>query len=502
MKRLFSIFISFGLLMSGCSEPVDDSGTSPMEMAQDANTGNDSGTESTGDSPGVTEEDGSTNLVDGTNDTPTEPSIEDGESTDTHGDIASDDGGGSALVDVLSDSQEQDAGISSDDVQGDGAISGDAAEEVDGQEIEDTDLSDGSIEDDILESDAGEEPDTTVEVLPLSPCPGTVTLTAPMANDFIQVEQDTTFQVLVNLDEGVDPDTLQVNWESPDGTVYGESELIEAGNSFTSTIQLSFPNPASVKVIPRISDGVSTCEEGKAVGVHICKYLENEAFPSGIENGWNALNAAYWVNGGDDGTWVELTGNISGQKGFLYNEQVKVTEGSASIQMTFSTGGGINTGADGLAMTVVDVETIEEVLDIIDDAATGGGLGYGVAGAYGPWEGSSLHIEVDTWNNVANGAEKHTDPTPSNHIAIALDGDPGNAVAWTAIPSIEDLQWHTIRVDIDGSSIRVFFDGEETTKEIVEGLDFRGGFIYFSASTGWATNFHRVSELKVLHGCQ
>jgi hypothetical protein len=153
-------------------------------------------------------------------------------------------------------------------------------------------------------------------------------------------------------------------------------------------------------------------------------------------------------------------------------------------------------------MTVVDVETIEEVLDIIDDAATGGGLGYGVGGAYGPWEGDALHIEVDTWNNIANGAELHTDPTPSNHIAIALDGDPGNAVAWTAIPSIEDLQWHTIRVDIDGSNIRVFFDGQEATKENVDGLDFRGGFIYFSASTGWATNFHRVSDLKVLHGCQ
>ncbi len=33
-------------------------------------------------------------------------------------------------------------------------------------------------------------------------------------------------------------------------------------------------------------------------------------------------------------------------------------------------------------------------------------------------------------------------------------------------------------------------------------LDFRGGRIFISGSTGWATNFHRLDDLVVLHGCQ
>ena len=81
-------------------------------------------------------------------------------------------------------------------------------------------------------------------------------------------------------------------------------------------------------------------------------------------------------------------------------------------------------------MNIWDVESPEALTDLFDVASTGGGLAYGVGGARGDWVGNAFHIEFDTWYNQFNGGnEFHTDPTRQNHVAITLDGDPGNHVA-------------------------------------------------------------------------
>jgi len=177
-----------------------------------------------------------------------------------------------------------------------------------------------------------------------------------------------------------------------------------------------------------------------------------------------------------------------------------VSEGNASMEMTFSTGGGINTGADGFALTIVNLDTVQELITLLGDASNGGGLGYGVSGAYGSWVGDALHVEVDTWYNFIPN-NPHTDPVDANHVSINLNGDPGNDIWHQAIPAIEDLSPHTIRVDVIGSTFKVFHDGQHLVTKDVPGLDFRGGFIFFSASTGWATNFHTIDHLKVIHAC-
>jgi hypothetical protein len=33
-------------------------------------------------------------------------------------------------------------------------------------------------------------------------------------------------------------------------------------------------------------------------------------------------------------------------------------------------------------------------------------------------------------------------------------------------------------------------------------LQFRGGYIFFSGSTGYYTNYHRFDDLNVVHTCQ
>ena len=200
---------------------------------------------------------------------------------------------------------------------------------------------------------------------------------------------------------------------------------------------------------------------------------------------------------------MELTGVSNATRGELYNGTVDLRSGGLSARFDFATGGGVNTGADGLAMSVMAVEDEAALLDVIEVADIGGGLGYGVAGTYGSWTGKALHVEVDTWHNIFNGdSEFHTDPTAENHLALTRNGDPGDEIWWAAIPLLEDLNWHSVRVDITSDSYEVFFDGEsQMGTSTVDSIGFSGGYVYFSASTGYATNYHRVDNIEIFHGC-
>ena len=115
----------------------------------------------------------------------------------------------------------------------------------------------------------------------------------------------------------------------------------------------------------------------------------------------------------------------------------------------------------------------------------------------------AFHIEFDTWYNQFNGGnEFHTDPTRQNHVAITLDGDPGNHVAVAETPAIEDNAWHEVELVIRGDRVRVELDGRSVIDQRVEGLDFKGGYIGFSGTTGYYTNFHRFDDLRTRPACE
>ena len=73
---------------------------------------------------------------------------------------------------------------------------------------------------------------------------------------------------------------------------------------------------------------------------------------------------------------------------------------------------------------------------------------------------------------------------------------------YAPLNNLEDLKWHDVRVDVIGATVKVFWDGLKKVEKQVSGLNFRGGRIFISGSTGWATNFHRLDDLVVLHGCK
>lgn len=490
-KSSFYVLSIGALLLLGCSESEPAEGTaSPASDSSVSIDGEIASPDQDGEILGDVTSGGldatDTTEPSDSNETPESDGEAEADSTtlgDTEGTSDSDTG-------VTADTQEDmPDGIKPDDGIGTG-------EESDTEPSEDTTS--------IPEPDTFESPDTEEggeNSTFLENCPALLEIVSPDADEFFALGTPVTLKATLSAQMEELPEGLAVQWEDPTGILYVSAPVEMVDGVLTSTASLEPTQATNMLLHARVVTSQGQCEEIMPQTIHICSFSVNEDFSTGITNGWNALDAASWVTN-DTGQWVELTGNVTGQQGSLYNEAVTVSAGSASIRMTFATGGGVNTGADGLAMTVVDFDTVDELLSMISAAHSGGGLGYGVAGLYGDWEGDALHVEVDTWHNVYNGgSEFHTDPTSQNHVAIALNGDPGNDVWFEAIPTIEDLNWHTIQVDILGSTIKVWFDGNFLTETVVDGLEFRGGYIYFSASTGWATNFHRVDKLEVIHGC-
>lgn len=49
--------------------------------------------------------------------------------------------------------------------------------------------------------------------------------------------------------------------------------------------------------------------------------------------------------------------------------------------------------------------------------------------------------------------------------------------------------------------VTVELDGVEVIADAIGAFSFHGGFIGFTATTGWATNFHRFDNLLVVQDC-
>ncbi|MCB9681704.1 MAG: hypothetical protein H6733_09555 [Alphaproteobacteria bacterium] len=228
------------------------------------------------------------------------------------------------------------------------------------------------------------------------------------------------------------------------------------------------------------------------VEIDICEWPPLQDFNSNpIGNGWQSFGDAYWDSHG----WLEITGNAQSRAGSIYKVDDEVDPGDFRLEFSIATGGGINSGADGYSVNIVNVATVEELEAYIDQAANGGCLGYGIGGPAecGHDTIDAFHIEFDTWENG-------WDPTPLDHIAITMDGDPGTHVLWTPY-ELEDLQWRDVVVEASGTIIRVEVDGTEVINRNVPGFRFDGGYIGLSGSTGWATNFHRFDNLRIFDTC-
>jgi len=293
----------------------------------------------------------------------------------------------------------------------------------------------------------------------------------------------------VAIDDQFAPEALTVTWTSDlEGDIWtgvpGPDGWVQFSHAFTV---------AGEHVISMVVSNPNAQMAQDSQSIAICHWPEPETFDTAIDGTvWKAYGDAYW----DPGGWLEMTGNETGKGGAIYNTGEFINPGNVTIRFKIWTGGGINSGADGFAMSVFYATSLNALETIINEAKNGGCLSYGVSGPCGDMEVQGFHAEFDTWSN-------DYDPTSQNHMAITLNGDPGNHYLWETIPTIEDQQWHNVEITIEGENITVTLD--EGVKEIstaIPGFIFHGGYIGFSGTTGWATNFHRFDDLHIIQQCK
>jgi hypothetical protein len=265
------------------------------------------------------------------------------------------------------------------------------------------------------------------------------------------------------------------------------------GRFVFNTAALS-PGVHQVTLTVRDPDGV---ERVSTVQVEICTWPPTETFDTDVVgNGWTTFGDAHW----DPGGWLEITGNAQSRAGSIYRTNNKVNPGDFKIEFRIATGGGINSGADGFSVNIVDVLDVAALTTYVDEAANGGCLGYGNSPGCAPGSTpvTAFHIEIDTWYNDESFIQ---DPTTLNHIAINLDGDPGTHPLWVAEPNLEDLVWRHVVVEAVGQRITLDLDGVRVIDSVLPNFNFDGGYVGVSGSTGWASNFHRFDDLRVYDRC-
>jgi hypothetical protein len=373
---------------------------------------------------------------------------------------------------IPQDTGEEDANVVSDNGAAvDIANQSDTAPELDTTPEPDT----------MLAPDTAPEPDTT-------PPPQTLTIKFTQPGNAEVSEEGSALKLITLVSSNGDKGGLTVSFSSDLDGELGEAITDNAG---WATLEFA-PAQTGWHTVKAIVTNAENTEASAEISVGICSYGQPNTFDAGtVSADWKIYGDAYF----DPGGWLEMTGNASGKHGAIYNAGSKINPGDIEISLKIWTGGGINTGADGYAMTIINAKDVAELESVISSGKAGGCLGYGVGGTCGDMQVDAFHVEFDTWEN-----NNHKDPTPKNHIAITLDGDPSSHILW-AEQVLEDSTWHDVNITIFGTNIKVFFDGAKIIDDTVPGFQFHGGYIYFSGSTGWATNYHRVDDLWLKQTC-
>jgi len=98
--------------------------------------------------------------------------------------------------------------------------------------------------------------------------------------------------------------------------------------------------------------------------------------------------------------------------------------------------------------------------------------------------------------------QTNAEPLSDDHIAVTLNGNPGEHYLPTAMPDLEDNMWHQMEIRVVGKQVSVSMDDVEIMNGGVPGLTFKGGYIGFTGSTGYYTNYHRFDDLEVEEACR
>ncbi len=348
----------------------------------------------------------------------------------------------------------------------------------------------------VVDPNAGSDASSDIESdVPTSSCTATVKVTDPIDRDFHLSSHPLVVKATVIEPSTADLSVYSVDWLDEDGAILANS-AVESDGSTTATLVDLASGERTLHPVARDAGG--RCPWPGAFVVTVCRLEVSEDFDTSLPAAWSIYGDAFWDNNG----WLEMTDAAPGRRGAIYNSEEYVRPGTVSVRFDIQTGGGSGSGADGFAVSIVEAYEVAELEALLPVMADGGGLGYGAGGDYGSYDGEAFTVEIDTWYNHRNGHnEPHTDPTESDHLEFTAGLDPGNSLAWVDVGEVEDMEWHKVRVDIIAPRLRVWYDDVLHIDQDVSGLRFRGGFIMFTGSTGYHTNYHRFDQLRLIHAC-
>ncbi len=374
--------------------------------------------------------------------------------------------------------------------------SSDPTDTSDATDAEQTDAADASDTTDASEST---DPSDTPE-----PIEWAVNILSPENDTSSEAGETISFRGETTADASILAE-LTARWISDrDGVLFEGALEADGTTSFESNGLTTGYHLISLRIENAQGEGVSS-----SIEIGVCGWTQAESFDQ-------PLDTQDWLIVGNpsrtfrnEGGWMELTNNYQDTNGAIFNIGRSITPGNVVLRFKISTGQCptpntpcAGNGADGFAMSVFQLGTTDELVTLLNDASTGGGLGYGVAGPYGNTNVQAFHIEFDTWRNVYNGdTQLHTDPTEEDHIAVALNGDPSVHHLIADVPDLEDNYWHQMEVRVVGEEVTVLMDEIVVIDGTVPGLSFKGGFIGFTGTTGYYTNYHRFDDLEVQEAC-
>lgn len=174
-----------------------------------------------------------------------------------------------------------------------------------------------------------------------------------------------------------------------------------------------------------------------------------------------------------------------------------------------------STVADGFAISIFNLATSQELIDLIrNHTRPGGGLGYMLMNhietdAPAPAV-EAFHLQFDAYYNHTSIGHNHDDPTQNPHVQVHLNGNltndldpnPDNEMSlWTEIPELVDNQWHEMAVSITGTRLQVMRDAEMLFEGTVPDYTFKGGFLVLTATTGAVGMYQRIDDLEFLGLC-
>lgn len=303
-----------------------------------------------------------------------------------------------------------------------------------------------------------------------------------------------------------------VSWQSNLDGVLFETTVTDAGELVFGSDTLG----AGTHVISLSVASAAGEVGGDVLQVGVCGWVLVDDFENEIdESTWLVHRDAYRDGRG----WLEMTNNLTGKKGAIFNIGQSLQPGNVTMRFDIATGqcdvpdtscSGNGCDADGFAVSVYKTNSEQELAALLESTQNGGGLGYTYVGAVctedatcpagtvctdGTCSTESFHIEFDTWYNGY-------DPTTADHVGIMLNGNNATHHLHQDIGNLEDNLWHEVVLTIQGTTVRVEMDNVEIIAGEVPSLNFKGGFIGFSGTTGACTNYHRFDNLYLQPVCE